>query len=135
MKFSHTKISRITVFSNCTGLTASSVQGKLKEKIDFWRKVLKAPEYVLSTIKSGYVLSLKSHPTLFCQSNQQSSLDNFEFVQQSVAELLEKRCIKQLSMLPYICSPLLVVTSTCSSGKKRLIINLRHLYTKTHKFA
>ena len=102
-----------------------SVQCRLKEKIQFWREVLKAPSTVLNTIESGYVLPLKSEPTPNIQCNQQSAIVNADFVQQSVSELMMNRCVKQVLEVPYICSPLSVVES--SSGKKRLVINLRHL--------
>ena len=57
-----------------TQLSYNSVQGRLKERILFWKEVLEAPEAVLRTIESGYVLPLKSEPTTFVQGNQQSAL-------------------------------------------------------------
>ena len=51
-----------------------SVQGRLKERIQFLREVLKAPNSVLGTIESGYVLPLKSEPTLKIQCNPQSAI-------------------------------------------------------------
>ena len=101
------------------------VQGRLKEKILFWKDVLKAPSSVLCTIESGYILPLKSEPTPISQCNQQSAIANADFVQQSLSELIRNRCVRQVLEVPYICSPLSVVES--SSGKKRLVINLRHL--------
>ena len=44
---------------------------------------------------------------------------------QSVADLLASGCIREVPEQPYICSPLSVVES--SAGKKRLVINLKHL--------
>ena len=102
-----------------------SVQGRLKEKASFWRDVIKAPESVLSVIESGYILPLKSEPTPIVQGNQQSAFANADFVSQCVLELTNNRCVKQIDDVPYICSPLSVVES--SSGKKRLVVNLRHL--------
>ena len=78
-----------------------SVQGRLKEKIQFWRDVLKAPSTVLNTIESGYVLPLKSEPTPNIQCNQQSAIVNADFVQQSVSELMMNRCVKQVLEVPY----------------------------------
>ena len=102
-----------------------SVQGRLKEKIQFWREVLSAPSSVLSTIESGYVLPLKSEPTPNIQCNQQSAIVNADFVQQSLSDLIRNRCVRQVLEVPCVCSPLSVVES--SGGKKRLVINLRHL--------
>ena len=101
------------------------VKGRLKLHIQFWKGELGAPAWVLSTIKEGYVLPLKSEPTPNSRQNQASAMLNQEFVQQCVADLLMGGCIKEVSDVPYICSPLSVVES--SGGKKRLVINLRHL--------
>lgn len=110
---------------DATAMPADSVQGRLKGKIQFWREVLGAPEYIIGIIESGYVIPLISNPPPLYQPNQQSAVVNEEFVQQSVSELLAKQCIRQVESVPYICSPLSVMVS--SSGKKRLVINFRHL--------
>lgn len=52
-------------------------------------------------------------------------MHNAGFVQESVTDLLTSGCIKEVSSVPCICSPLSVVES--SAGKKRLVINLWHL--------
>ena len=114
-----------SVYSTAESIPVTSVQGRLKQNISFWREVLVAPETVLKTIESGYVLPLISNPTPYFRPNQQSALDNADFVEQSVSDLLSNRCVKQIGTIPCICSPLSVVVS--SSGKKRLVINLRHL--------
>ena len=102
-----------------------SVKGRLKERINFWRKELEAPEFVLSVIENGYVLPLKSLPVKFAQCNHSSALNNVSFVDQSVSELFKSGAIREVATLPHICSPLSVVEN--SKGKKRLVINLRHL--------
>ena len=80
---------------------------------------------MLSTIESGYVLPLKSEPTPFVQKNKNSAMHNSKFVQEFIAELLVAGCIKEVPDTPYVCSPLSVVEN--SLGKRRLVINLRHL--------
>ena len=102
-----------------------SVKGRLRAKFAFWKDVLHASPSILSVIESGYVLPLMSEPTPFSGRNQVSALQNAEFVDQCVEELLGGSCIKEQGKAPYICSPLSVVES--NSGKKRLVINLRHL--------
>ena len=101
------------------------VKGRLKERLKFWKEEIQAPTFVLDTIEAGYVLPLKTNPTPFSRQNQASALGNAEFVEESVAGLLTSGCIKEVDSIPYICSPLSVVES--SGGKKRLVINLRHL--------
>ena len=87
--------------------------------------MLHAPPVVLNVIESGYVLPLMSEPTPFSGKNQLSAIQNAEFVDQCIAELLSSSCIEELDVAPYICSPLSVVEN--GLGKKRLVINLRHL--------
>ena len=80
---------------------------------------------VLSIIESGYALPLKSEPPVRSQKNQPSAYFRSEFVQTSIEELLVGGCIKQIELKPHICSPLSVVEN--SSGKLRLVVNLRYL--------
>ena len=47
------------------------------------------------------------------------------FVDGAIADLLHSQCIRQVAVKPHVCSPLMVVES--SSGKKRLVINLKYL--------
>ena len=101
----------------------TSVKGRLRNHIDFWREELQAPAYVLSIIESGYVLPLKSEPTHFVKKNQVSAIKHSKFVQHSIKELLATKCIKEVPEVPHVCNPLSVVVN--SGGKKRLVINLR----------
>ena len=101
------------------------VKGRLKASIAFWEEELKAPTPIIRTIEHGYVLPLKSEPTPYVQGNHHSAIKNSSFVQQSLAELTVSECIVQVPKLPHVCSPLSVVEN--KTGKKRLVINLRHL--------
>ena len=58
-------------------------------------------------------------------ANQSSALSNAAFVTKAVSELLWWGCIRKVVETPKVCSPLLVVSS--SSGKQRLVINLRYI--------
>ena len=107
------------------GTQVTCVKGRLKEGLQFWREEIVAPASVLDTIEQGYVLPLMSQPTPYSRQNHTSAGLHAEFVQQSVADLLVGGCIKEMPSEPFICSPLSVVES--SGGKKRLVINLRHL--------
>ena len=88
---------------------------------------LNNPPAVLNVIECGYmyVLPLMSEPTPFSGSNQAFALQNVEFVDQCIDELLGNSCIKELDAAPVICIPYSVVES--NSEKKQLVINLRHL--------
>jgi len=64
-------------------------------------------------------------PTPFEQGNHKSTLEHIEFVSDSIRELVNNRCAREVQVKPLVCSPLLVVTN--NEGKCRLVLNLRHL--------
>ena len=102
-----------------------SVKGRLQRDLSFWREELQASPFILQTIESGYVLLLKSEPTPFSRKNQNSALQNYKFVKESIADLLATGCVEVVAEPPHVCSPLSVVEN--SAGKKRLVPNLRHV--------
>ena len=101
------------------------VKGRLKKCISFWKDEIKASASFLGIIEQGYVLPLKSEPTSHVRMNHQSAVENSTFVQENILELLTTGRVVEVPDTPHICSPLSVVES--SSGKKRLVLNLRHL--------
>ena len=101
------------------------VKGRLRQCLPFWREVINASPTVLSVIEHGYVLPLLAEPTpRICRSHHSAYADA-EFVRDTVTELLDSGCIVQVEATPHISSPLSVVTN--ERGKKRLVINSRHL--------
>ena len=54
--------------------------------------------------------------------NNKSALDNSEFVDQTVSELVDSGCVHKVHFIPYVVSPLSVATN--KTGKKRLILDL-----------
>ena len=66
--------------------------------------------------------------------NNKSALDNSEFVDQAVSELVDSGCVHKVPCIPYVVNPLSVATN--KSGKKRLILDLRVLnkFVKKQKF-
>jgi hypothetical protein len=54
--------------------------------------------------------------------NNKSALDNSEFVDQAVSELVDSGCVHEVPFIPYVVNPLSVATN--KSGKKRLILDL-----------
>ena len=89
-----------------------ALKGRLKDCISFWKDVIRAPASI----------PLKSEPTSYVRSNHQSASKNSSFVPECICAT---GCVVAVPAMPQICSPLSVVES--SSGKKRLVINLRHL--------
>jgi len=64
-------------------------------------------------------------PTPFFKANNSSALSNSLFVSQAVNELLHANRVEEIFCVPDIVNPLSV--STRSSGKQRLILDLRHV--------
>lgn len=75
-----------------------------------------------------------SVPGPFKASNNSSALNEQEFVEQAINELLFLGCVCEVSTEPDIINPLSV--SIQNSGKKRLILDLRHVnkYIFKNKF-
>ena len=84
-------------------------------------------------LRQGYVLPFTSVPTYSCP-NQLSAHAEAEFVDGAVAELIAGGNVKKVEQKPIVCSPLSVVVN--GVGKKRLVVNLRHVnrYLKVQKF-
>ena len=102
-----------------------TVNGRLGKCVQFWREELCALPWVIDTITEGYVLPLMSEPPPYSRPNQQSAQIESEFVSRAIVDLLAGGYVERSSESPTVCSPLSVVTS--GAGKKRLVVNLRHV--------
>ena len=102
-----------------------SVRGRLKGCLAFWKEELKAPPWILDTVENGYVLPFFNEPEPYTRPNQKSALIEREFVNGAVADLLAGGYIEIAQEVPHVCSPLSVITN--QSGKRRLVVNLRHV--------
>ncbi|KAK3107284.1 hypothetical protein FSP39_011114 [Pinctada imbricata] len=107
-----------------------SVKSKLRQNVEFWQNELKANNSILSTIKFGYVIPFAQFPPAVILKNNRSSLNYPDFVCTAINELLSAGCINEVSV-PYVVNPLTV--SVNSSGKKRLVLDLRHVYRFVQK--
>ena len=99
--------------------SVTSVRGRLSKCISEWEGI-NAPGFILEVIREGYKIPFVSLPP-----PKHSG---------AVLDLLKMNCIEELVEAPDIVNPLSV--STQSSGKKRLILDLRHvnLYVYKQKF-
>lgn len=109
-----------------------SVKSNLKRNISFWRDQLHANPFIESVIIEGYKIPFYSQPTPIICKNNSSALKHSKFVDKAVNELLEKCFIKEMNTEPICTNPLNV--SVNSSGKERLILDLRHVNQFIHKF-
>ena len=98
------------------------MQGRLSKAYTFWKDTLHAPALVLDWIRTGYKLPLLCVPTPY---SHRSALQHAGFVSEAIRELTANRCVTQVSVKPFICSPLSVVVNL--EGKSRLVLNLKHL--------
>ena len=89
---------------------------------------------MLDILRQGYVLPFTSVPTPYLRPNQHSTHAEAEFVDGAVAELVAEGYVKKVDQKPTVCSPLSVVAN--GVGKKRLVVNLRHVnrYLMVQKF-
>ena len=108
----------------------TDVQGRLKQRIEFWHEVLQAPPSIIDCIENGYRLPLKFIPPPYSQQNHKSVELFSEFVDDALQNLMSNRCIMRVEAKPEVCSPLSVVAN--SQGKLRLVLNLRYLNQFLH---
>ena len=111
------------------------IKGRLKRHIAFWRKI-EAYDNILDIIENGYKLPFLDIPPPACFNNNCSAVKNKDFVEAAILELLSSGRVEEVD-----CGSLQVVNplsvSINSSGKKRLILDLRYinqyLVQQTHK--
>ena len=101
------------------------VQDKLKECARFWRGTLDAPPFVWQIVTESYRLPFIHPPTPAQICNSTSARQDPVFVTNCIDDLLANGCVAEVKDIPLVCSPLSVVTS--ARGKKRLVIDLRHI--------
>ena len=114
--------------------TSHPVRGNIAKCYDAWVHANRCPgsyfkcysrrlqnSFYRPSISQGYPLQL-------------SALKEREFVSKAIFDLLKSKCVEVLDRPPAIVNPLSV--SVQSSGKKRLILELRHvnLYILKQKF-
>ena len=106
--------------------TDRRVPGRIgnKQFFPFWRDILQAPPFVLTTLAEGYKFPFSSYPPpSFCKNNN-SMLTQKDFALTELLRLEQLGCISRVDKQPYICLPLSVVFSK----KLRLLVDAsRHL--------
>ena len=100
------------------------LKGRLRSCLGYWHTI-GANSFVIDTIKFGYRIPFISTPCQARFSNNQSALNNASFVESAIAELVHTHVVVELPFIPHVVNPLSV--SIQSSGKKRLILDLRHV--------
>ena len=112
-------------FESLSGVPSlGQVKGNLKRNVNFWRSI-GASSFILSVVNDGYCLPFETLPPSTVLRNNMSALKHKDFVNSAIEELLNSSRLSEVPSPPYVVNPLSV--SIQPSGKKRLILDLRHV--------
>ena len=84
-----------------------SVRGRLHKSIQFWREI-DVPCFIVDTIEFGYKLPLLQIPPPFVAMNNNSALQESEFVKSAISKPLSLECIAEVFAPPAVIYPLSV---------------------------
>ena len=100
------------------------LKGRLRSCLSYGHTI-GANSFVIDTIKLGYRIPFISTPCQARFSNSQSALNDASFVELAIAELAHTHAVVEVPFIPHVVN--LLSVSIQSSGKKRLILDLRHV--------
>ena len=100
------------------------VKGRLRINVKFWESI-GASQFILGVIKEGYKIPFYYTPTPVYLQNNKSALQNSDFVLSAITEILKVGSVMECIVPPVVINPLSV--SIQPNGKKRLILDLRHI--------
>ncbi|KAL5463210.1 hypothetical protein EMCRGX_G032089 [Ephydatia muelleri] len=111
-----------------------AVKGRLRQHVEYWVEELHATQWIIDMIRDGYMLPFHVEPPAYRRGNKNTAYANSVFVCKAVADLVGGGFVEEVTEQPFICSPVSVVEN--SAGKKRLVVNLRHVnqYLLKRKF-
>ena len=101
-----------------------SVKGNLRVNIEFWKSI-GAPYVIVLIIENGYKLPFASLPQPVKLRNNKSTRLRADFVDQAIHELVLSGRICVVALKPLVVN--LLSVSIQRGGKKRLILDLRHV--------
>ena len=100
------------------------MKGWLRANVQFWESI-SASLFVLSVIREGYKIPFYHTPTSVFLPNNKSALHNADFVLGAITQLFKVGSVVQCPCPPVLVNPLSL--SIQPNGKKRLILDLRHV--------
>lgn len=100
------------------------VKGRLKTHANFWRSI-GCYDFILDTIVNGYRIPFYTTPPSAHLRNNRSALNHSDFVEEAINDLLIRGLVVECTEQPIVINPLTV--SIQNNGKKRLILDLRHV--------
>ena len=66
-----------------------SVQGRLRNCSKFWVDEIKAPQFIIDVINTGYRLPFLAFPPAVCARNHKSAFEHATFVSEAIQELVD----------------------------------------------
>ena len=87
--------------------------------------MLGANDFILRVFDKGYAIPFITFPHNAFFDNNHSALMHADFVLEAIHELILSGSVVQVSSPPHVVNPLSVSIQSC--GKKRLILDLRHV--------
>jgi len=100
------------------------LKGRLKSCLGFWESI-NTNSFIIDIIRCGYRIPFIDTPCRSILSNNKSALEHAEFVESAILELVSIHSVVEVPFVPHVVNPLSV--SIQSSGKKTLILDLRHV--------
>ena len=85
----------------------NKVKGRLKKCLQAWEEI-QAPQFIIDIIQNGYKIPFLSIPPPFKANNNKSAINERQFVEQAITELLLHECIIEVGSPPGIINPLSV---------------------------
>ena len=109
-----------------------TVAAKIHDHYQFWLTELDISSYIRNVILYKYSLPFTAPCPSFVADNNTSSRNNYDFVVSAINELISKKCVIQVSEVPYCCNPLTVAKR---KNKLRLVLDLRHVNKYIESFS
>lgn len=91
---------------------------------------MKAPEWVLNTLKNGYLIPFRTCPESYEERNNKSARDNMQIVKGIIADMIAKNIVYVVKKKPTCVNPLGLVSKSQDDGtiKHRLVLDVsRHV--------
>lgn len=99
------------------------VKGRLRSHVNFWQSI-GACKFILDTLSRGYIIPFVITPPSAQFRNNKTAFEHSDFVTTAISELVQAGLVIECMSPPTVVNPLSV--SVQSSGKKRLILDLRY---------
>ncbi|VDI24503.1 Hypothetical predicted protein [Mytilus galloprovincialis] len=104
---------------------AKGVKYSLRKHIQFWKHI-GANEFVINTIKNGYVIPFLQTPTSMSFKNNKLANVHSKFVNEAISEFLNIGCVIETPFQPFVVNPLSVAVQMLAFG----LSSAPYLFTK-----